>query len=95
MPEEDLLKKRIQNKGMSIHEDGINRGEMVHVLNVLEILDEANRSFPDESDEKYKDRDIPVLPDQKSGNYYKFKYDAFIDDVKEWRKKYLGEAENK
>jgi hypothetical protein len=40
---------------------------------IKEVLDEANAAFPDEHAEKYKDR-----YDQ---DYYRLKYDLFIDDV--------------
>ena len=47
-----------------------------------EVLDAANADFPDENAEKYKDR-----YDQ---DYYRLKYDLFIDDVQAWRKKCLN-----
>ena len=48
---------------------------------IKEVLDEANADFPDETAEKYKDR-----YDQ---DYYRLKYDLFIDDVQALRKKWL------
>ena len=48
---------------------------------IKEVLNEANADFPDERAQKYKDR-----YDQ---DYYRLKYDLFIDDVKAWRKKWL------
>jgi hypothetical protein len=48
---------------------------------IKEVLDEANADFPDEHAEKYKDR--------YDRDYYRLKYDLFIDDVQAWRKKWL------
>ena len=54
------------------------------------ILDDTAKDFPDENDEKYKDRDIPMFPDQKGGDYYRFRHDKYIDDVQEWFKEHFG-----
>jgi hypothetical protein len=62
---------------------------------VFEILDEVKADFPNENDEKYKDRDIPMFPNQRGGDYYKFRYDQYIDDVKLWFKSYLGSKTGK
>ncbi len=53
---------------------------------IKEVLDEANSDFPYETAEKYRDR-----YDQE---YYRLKYDLFIDDLQVWRKKWLDKTEH-
>lgn len=53
-----------------------------------QILDEAVKEFPNKNDEKYKDRTITKY--NKNG-FYKFKLEQYMNDVEEWRKKWLGE----
>ena len=58
---------------------------------ISDVLDEAAKEYPNPDDEKYKDRDIPLFSSQKNGDYYKFKYDEYINDCLLWKKKWLGE----
>ena len=47
-----------------------------------ETIQEAKITFPNEQDEKYKDRYYD--------GYYKFKYDKYINDVADWFKEWFG-----
>ena len=91
---EDELYKRIQQAFNEPVPDDLGGqvaiDRITKLAEIKTILDKAKADFPDENDEKYKDRDIPMFPSQRSGNYYRFRYDQYINDVQQWFKEHFG-----
>ena len=87
--EEGQLKKRI----LQLNENGMWSKEdySLSVNDVFEILDEAAKEFPDENNEKYKDRSGLSLS-ITAGQGYHFDYALFIEDLHIWLKKWFSDS---